>query len=296
MKRFLILFAIALVVLAGCGGGGGGTGGSNGGASGSVVGRVLSVQTGGPVSPAATVQVGSNTSSTSTADGSFTVDAPTGSTNLIVDTHNQFGVWNFTIPAVNGTVDAGDLWVGPEQVTVTGQVVSSADNLPVAGATVSFAGRTATTNAQGIFSLSNVAYSSSTQTAFWGIVGTATASQFFKSDFSAAPAVANNGIVTVNDIVLTPLSDDDPPPLPGNIVGRVTPLAQASGTVVTLKDNSGNAVRTFNVGPSGGYSFWVSPGTYTLEFQNGTLTAPTQSVNLTATDQVFRVSDVALDG
>lgn len=297
MKRFLILFSIALIALAGCGGGGGGTSGStNGGGEGSVVGRVLNVQTGGPISPPATVQVGSNSSTTSTVDGSFTVSAPNGSTSLLVDTHDQFGVWTFPIPSVSGTVDAGDLWVGPEKVTLTGRVVSAADNLPVAGATVNFAGRTGTTNAQGIFTLADVAYSSATQTAFWGIQGTVNAGGFFKSDFSAAPSVANNGTVTVSDVVLTPLSDNDPPPIPGNIVGRVLPSDQASGTLVTLKDNGGNAVRTFNVGPNGAYSFWVSPGAYTIEFQNGTNTAPTQSVTLTATDQVVRVSDVTLHG
>jgi hypothetical protein len=296
MKRLLILLAIVCVALSGCGGGGGG-GPTGSGGNGAVVGRVLNVVTGGPLSPAATVQVGNNTSSTSPADGSFTVTAKNGSTTLLVDTHNAtFGVWSFTIPAVSGTVDAGDVWVGPEKVTVTGRVIASTDLQPIAGAKVSFAGRTATTDSTGIFSLTNVAYSSATQTAFWGIAGSAVATGFFNTQFSTSPAVANSGVVTVSDVVLTPLSDTDPPPLPSNIIGRVLPLSEASGTIVTLKDGTGNAVRIFNVGSNGAYGFWIAPGSYTVTYQNGSKTATSQSVTLGAPDQVIRVPDAVLHG
>lgn len=296
MKRLLILFALVCVIFTAvaCGGGGSGTG--SGGGQGAVVGRVLNIETGAPLNNPATVQVGSNTANTSPDDGSFLVQAPNGSTTLLVDTHGLFGVRTFSIPSVNGTVDAGDLWVGPEQVTLTGRVVSSTDLQPIAGATVSFGGRNGVTNAQGIFTLANVAYSSNTQTAFWGIVGSATATNFFKTDFSTAPSVANNGVVTISDVVLTPLSDPNPPPAPANIIGRVLPSDQAPGTIVTLRDSGGNVVRTLNVGPSGGYSFWVPPGNYTVSFQNGTLTATSQSVTLATTDQVVRVPDVTLHG
>jgi hypothetical protein len=290
----VVLVATIFTGLSGCGGGGGGT--STSGGSGNVVGRVLNVETGGPLSPVATVQVGKNTSTTSPADGSFIVAAPTGATSLLVDTGALFGVVPFTIPPVSGTTDAGDLWVGPQMVTLTGRVVSSVDNQPIANATVSFAGRTGTTNAQGVFSIPKVAYSSTTQTAFWGIEGSAIATGFFNSTFSAAPSVANNSVVTVADIPLTPLSDTTPPDVPANILGRVTPTAQASGTIVTLKDHLGNPVRIFNVGSDGDYAFWVPPDNYTLTYGNGALTAADQSVSLTSTNQVVHVPDVALHG
>jgi len=290
----LILSIIAVALLSGCGGGGGG--GTSTGGTGNVVGRVLDVQTGGPVSPAATVQVGNNTSSTDVSDGSFVVSAPNGSTSLIVDTHGVLGVWTFTIPSVNGTTDAGDLWVGPQKVTVTGRVVSSVDNQPVPGATVKFAGRTGLTDANGIFTLANVAYSSTTQTAFWGIEGSAIAPGFFNTAFSTAPAVANNGVVTVADVPLTPTSDTTPPDPPANILGRVTPSDKATGTIVTLKDHLGNVVRIFNVGSNGDYAFWVPPDNYTITYKNGTATAPDQSVSITTADQVVHVPDVILNG
>ena len=300
MKRsvaFLVLLVVAIFAftgLAGCGGGGGSS--SSGGGAGQVVGRVLNVQTGGPVSPAATVQVGNSSTSTDLSDGSFTVSAPTGATTLIADTHGALGVWTFTIPAVNGTTDAGDLWVGPEKVTLTGRVVSSVDSQPITGATVTFGGRTGTTDNTGTFSLANVAYSSLTQTAFWGIEGSAGATGFFSSTFSAAPSVANNGLVTIADIPLTPLSDTTPPGNPANIVGKVTPSGDATGTTVTLKDHLGNVVRIFNVDSSGDYSFWVPPDTYTLIYANGAFSAPNQVVTVTSTTDVEHVPDAILNG
>lgn len=296
MKRSLLVIAAACLIVAGCGGGGSSTNTSTTGTPGTVVGRVLNVETGGPLSPAATVQVDSNTTTTDASDGSFTVSANAGAKTVLVDTHALFGVWSFAIPAVNGTTDAGDLWVGPQKVTLTGHVLSSTDSQPVAGATVSFGGVTGITNAQGVFSLPNVAYSSTTQTAFWGIQGSAVATGFFASTFSAAPAVANNGVVTVSDVLLTPLSDTTPPNNPANIVGRVTPSSKASGTMVTLAVTGGNVVRIFNVDSTGDYSFWVPDGSYTVTYANGTATAPAQSVTLTSTDQVVHVPDVVLNG
>ncbi len=296
MKRLFFLLTAACLIIVGCGGGGGGGRTGTTGTPGAVVGRVLNVETGGPLSPAVTVQVGSNTADTSVADGSFTLSAPAGLTTLLVDTHGLFGVWTFTIPPVNGTVDAGDLWVGPQKVTLTGRVVDSTSAQPISGATVSFAGAVGKTNAQGIYSLANVAYANSTQTAFWGIQGSAVATGFFATTFSAAPSVANNGVVTVADVVLTPLSDTTPPGNPANIIGRVTPSNKASGTIVTLKITGGNVVRIFSVDSSGDYSFWVPAGNYTVTYQNGTATAPAQSVTLSSPDQVVHVPDVVLNG
>ncbi|HZH99146.1 MAG TPA: hypothetical protein VEX38_09265, partial [Fimbriimonadaceae bacterium] len=202
--KYLILLP-ALLIMAACGGGGGG---SVGGAdTARLVGRVLNVETGAALNPAASVQVGNASTLTSTQDGSFGLSAPAGSTNVVVDTRNAFGTWNFTIPPLTGTLDAGDLWVGPQRVTLRGRVLDASNNQPIANAVVSFAGRTGRTTADGRFALAEVAYSNATQTAFWGIRGSVTANSYFRTDFSAQPNTAVNGSVTVNDILLTPTSD-----------------------------------------------------------------------------------------
>lgn len=289
MKRLTLLIA-GLFILAGCGGGGGGTSGGGGGAS-EVDGFVLDVQTGGATNPQSTVSIGSNSAKTDAGDGSFQVAAATGATTVAVATGSSYGNWTFTIPPVNGTVSVGALWVGPTQVQVKGRLLSSTNGNPVPGATISFAGRQGLTAADGTFTLNQVAYSSTSQAAFWGIEGTAHATGFFDSTFSAQPNVAVGGVVTVNDILITPSSDINPPPPPFNIWGKVSPANAAPGTVATLKEN-GTPVRIFNVGSDTNYYFWIQPGTYTIDFVKGALHATT-SVTLTQTNQVIR-KDVTL--
>jgi hypothetical protein len=65
----------------------------------------------------------------------------------------------------------------------------------------------------------------------------------------------------------------------------VTTLSASPGTTVTLNLN-GTAYRTTTVGSSGTYYFWVPAGTYTVSFSQTGFTAPTESVTLTATNQV----------
>jgi hypothetical protein len=255
---------------------------------------VLSIDTGGPTNPQSTVQVGTKSTTTLAADGSFTLNVSTGATALLVDTHSAFGVFNFQIPAASGTDDVGDLWVGPEKIALQGRVLNSTNSQPAPGLTVSFAGRTGTTDANGNFALADVAYSSATQTAFWGIDGIVTGTGFFLQQFSAFPQVASAGVVNVGDILVTPSSDVNPPPAPFNIQGRVLPPGEAVGTIVTLKQG-GTPVRVFNVGSSdGSYFFWVTPGSYTVEFHNNTLNAPTQNVTVPASNSLVTVPDVTL--
>lgn len=286
MKTWLILI-IALLV-AGCGGGGGGTGGTS-----TAVGRVLNVQTGQPPNPAATVSLGGGTAvATSSVDGSFAATGPSGSTQLTVDT-GTFGVKTFAVPPVNGIDAVGDFWVGPEEVTLTGRVVSGTDGSLVQGATVSFAGRTATTNSSGVFQLQNVAYSSTTQSVFWGIVGTIRKTGFVATSFTASPFTSSGGVVSIGDVLITSLTDPNPPGQPYNIYGKVLAGVSVSGTVVTLKQ-SGTPVRIVNVGQDGNYYFWVSAGTYTISYQLGGLTAPDQNANLAQPNQVVHIPNVTL--
>lgn len=278
--------ALALALAIGCGGGGGG-GGGNGGGLGSVVGRILDVRTGAAPNPQATVQTSAANGLTDSADGSFTVASSTGTTQVTVIGGVGIPVFTFETAPVNGTTDIGDLWVGPETVTVRGKVLDSTTSDPVIGATVSFAGRTATTNTNGVFQLQNVAYASSTQVAFWGIAGSAKATGYFLNEFSAAPNAAIGGVVDVNDILLTPVSNPDPPGVPYNIWGKISPAADAPGTVVTLKQG-GSTVRIFNVPADGVYLFWVPPGTYKISYQKGPKTAPDATATLDKPNSVVR--------
>lgn len=285
-SRLASLFLLALMFFCflGCGGGGGSKP-----KTATLVGRVLNVESGGPTNPQSTVQQGSGSVQTNLSDGSFQLPASAGASSITIDTHSQaLGVWTFTFPAVpTGVTDLGDLWVGPERVTVQGTIRDSTNSNPVSGATVSFGGRTATTNASGLFSLVDVAYSSATQTAFWGIVGTVRAAGYFATDFSTQPNVAAGGVVSLGDIFITPTSDPNPPGPPYNIWGLVSAAGGPQGAVVRLKVG-GNDVRVFNVGADGKYLFFVNPGTYTISASKGSLTAPDQQVTLTQPNEVIR--------
>lgn len=281
-------FAIAIAfTLLGCGGGGGGGGGGH-----TVDGRVLDVSTGGPPNPAVTVRIGSRSATTSLVDGSFTIGAvPSGASSLTVETGTPPD-WSFAIGPVNANIDVGDLWIGPERVTVTGTVLDAATNNPVANANVRFAGRSGITNASGVFSLLDVAYSSATQTAFWGIVGRITALGYVQAEFSAQPNTAIGSVVTVDPILLTPSSNPDPPGTPYNIWGLITAPGGPSGSVVRLKQG-GVDVRVFNVGADGRYLFFVAPGSYVISASKGASTAPDVAVTLTQTNEVIR-RDIAI--
>jgi uncharacterized protein YodC (DUF2158 family) len=278
-SKLLALFVLILVIF-GCGGGGGGVGGTNA----TLVGRVLDVRNGGPISPVATVQSGGQSVQTQ-ADGSFQLTVASGTTSVTVDA-GTFGAFTFTVPAASGTTDVGDLWVGPQKVTVTGRVLDSTNGTAVEGATVTFAGRRATTNSVGTYRLENVAYSNTSQAAFWGIVGKVRAVDYFDVSFTASGKTAVSGTVTLDEIRMTPSDGTNPPPFPFTIWGTVSPTADATGTVVTLKE-AGTAVRVYNVGSDGAYYFWVVPGTYTIEARKGAL-ADDETATLTQTNEVVR--------
>jgi hypothetical protein len=267
MKRALLFFIVTLMLaIAGCGGGGGGGGGPTGQ---TVTGRVLNVITTSAPNPQAQIQVGSTTALTDATDGSFTIKVPVGTTSLLVDTRSTLGVFTFTIPSVTGTTDVGDLYVGPEKIVVTGKVIDSTNSAPIVGATVSFAGRTGTTDASGIYTLNDVAYSSTSTTGFQGITGSVQASGYFANTFSANGLTATAGSVTFDDILLVPGSDSNPPPGPFTIFGKVGPTALAVNASVTVFDGT-TAIAHTTSGTDGLFYVWVAPGTYTLKVENGT--------------------------
>lgn len=287
MTKLLILLSAALLA-AGCGGGGGG--GSV--APASIVGRVLDIQTGGPPSPQASVGVPSASSVlTSAADGSFTLSANAGASQLLVT--SAYPAFSFITAPAAGTTDVGDLWIGPQKVTLHGRIVDSSTTIPVSGATVRFAGVKGTTNGAGVFDLANVAYSDTNQASFWGIVGSINATNYFDQNFTASPNVAVASVVDVGDILITPSSNTTPPGPPYDIVGRVLPVGGSLGAVVTLKQN-GSTVRVFNVGNDGVYTFWVPAGSYTITFAKAAQTAPTQNATVIQQNTVVHVPDVTL--
>jgi hypothetical protein len=285
MKNVLLLLILLTLVACGGGGGGGGTA--------TAVGRVLNVQTGQAPNPDAMVSLGGGTPvATSSVDGSFAAVGPAGSTLITVDT-GVFGVKTFTVPPVTGTAGVGDLWIGPEEITLIGRVVNAGDSSLIQGAAVSFAGRTGTTNSSGVFQLTNVAYSSANQSVFWGIIGTVKKTGFVNANFSASPRVAVGGVIDVGDLLITSLTDPNPPPQPYNIYGKVLAQGGPAGAIVTLKLGV-TPVRVVNVGSDGKYYFWVSPGNYTISYQKGPLTAPDENANLTQPNQVIQIHDVIL--
>ncbi|HEY0865741.1 MAG TPA: carboxypeptidase regulatory-like domain-containing protein [Fimbriimonas sp.] len=282
-----VLIALLALALAGCGGGGGS--GSPGGQTVRVTGYVVSVESGGAIAPRPTVQIGSASVQADVNDGSFAIDAPKGSTEVLVTTE-AYGTFRFTVPPlVEEGTDLGVLWVGPQKVTVTGTVVDATSNARIPGATVLFGGQRTTANAQGEFTIPNVAYAPNG--AFGSIQGTARANGYFAGSFTAEGLTPSGGRVDVGTVLLTPVGDDTPPPGPYNIWGRVTPAADAPGATVVLSEG-GNAIRQTTVGQDGRYFFWVPAGTYTLSFTKGNLSAGA-TVSLTDSNQVVQ-KDVTL--
>jgi len=293
----LAMAILSAALLAGCGGGGSSGGG---GGNATLIGRVLNIETGGAPNPLASIQGISGSPSTSSAqeDGSFSLGPVSNGTTQVkvVPNHpDNWPVYTFTFAPADGNTAVGDLWVGPQKITLHGRAVSAATTLPIANATVTFGGQTGVTNASGVFDIPGVAYSATTQAAFWGIVGSIRkAPEFFKVDFTASPNVESGGVVDVGDILLTPANDPNPPGAPYNISGRVLPIGGSSGCVVTLKQGA-TAVRVFNVDATGIYRFWIVPGTYDVTFEKGAQTAPTKTVTVTQPNLPVTVPDVTLN-
>lgn len=266
MHRLLFLFLIA--VLIGCGGGGGG-----GGSAALLVGRVLWVESNAATDPVASVAAGTATTTTDPIDGSFVLSAPVGTTSITVS-YSDGGapvVFTFTFPPASGTVDLGDLYIGPETVTVHGTVRDASDDQPVSGATVKLAGRTATTDANGEFNLLDVAYSSSAPAAFGDLLGEVSKAGYVTRQFNP-PTTAVAGVVEVGILQLSPTSQDQPPPTPANITGRVLPVNDGAGALVELLDSGMNVIRSTIADGGGNYQFWAGAGTYTVRATSGLMT------------------------
>jgi hypothetical protein len=270
VRPLLLLVLAALLV--GCGGGGGSQ------VNALLVGRVLWIESNSATDPAASVSSGGNTTTTDVIDGSFVLQAPVGATSVTVS-YSDGGppvVFTFNFPPASGTVDLGDLYIGPETVTVHGTVTDASDDQPVAGATVKLAGRTAVTAANGEFNLLDVAYSSSQSAAFGDLIGEVSKPFYVTRQFNP-PTVAVGGVVEVGTLQISPESLDEPPPLPANITGSVLPVNDGAGALVELLEGP-NVIRTTTADGEGHFRLWAPVGSYTVRATNGpkTGTAPVE--------------------
>ena len=279
-SAFTLLVGIILFFALGCGGGGGG-GGTTTPTTVTVSGSILWIETLNPTNPASTVAIGGKSTTTDLGSGFFSVEVPAGQTQATVTFVPGGGspvVSTFTFPAATRDVDLGDLYIGPSSVTVHGRLVSSADASPIAGGTVSFAGRTAISASDGSFNLTNVAYPTSNFAGFLSLSGTAAATNFFNQSFQPS-GTATSGVVNIGDVALVASGTDSPPALPANLVVSVQPIASSGGTLVSVKQG-GVVVTSGTVGGDGRVQFWLPIGAYTLTATKGALSG-TQSANIT---------------
>lgn len=272
-SRILPAVVALVLALAGCGGGGGG-GGGGGTVLVPLTGRVLWIESGSGTNPASTVRVGTESTTTDVIDGFFDFNAPTGSTQATVTYAPSSGapiVRTFTFPALTAQTDLGDLYIGPQEVSVRGKAVDASDGSPVAGATVTLGGRRATSGSDGSFSVEKVAYSATNPAVFLGLDGVVSATNYFARHFSPQ-SLATGGVVQVGSIALTPLGSADPPPPPHTLQGQATPIGQGANATVEVLQSS-VVVRSGKADDQGRYKFWLPTGTFTLRATKGASTA-----------------------
>ncbi len=286
MNRWVAAFLLlTLVIFAACGGGGGGSSIPN---SVNVVGNIYWVETGAAPNPPATVRIGDVAVTTDEIDGYFSLDVPPGTHTLTityVPTSGPPVVRTVALGLVTADLDLGEIYIGPEEVTLTGTVRDSQTSEPVPGATVRFAGRATLTGSNGQFTLGNVAYSSNTQNVFLGLQGKVDKAGYFTSFFSP-PGTPVGGVIDVGTIALVPQGSTNPPPLPFNVNGTVVPA-----TVAQIQVLSGTTlIRQVTSDPAGQFTLWLPAGTYTITATAGSLTGTTSvtvtNVNSTTSVQV----------
>ncbi len=265
MRAALFLIA-TLLLLIGCGGGGG-TGTTP---TANLVGRIIWVETNGAPDPAASVTASGNSVQTDINDGSFNIQVDVGTTSITVSYSSGGGspvIRTFNFAPASGTVDLGDLYIGPDEITLVGTVEDASNGQPVDAALIKFAGRSGTTDINGNFAIPNVAYSAGNPAAFGDIVGEITKGGYVRRLFNP-PTTANAGQVIVGTLLISPTSSDTPPPTPANLTGTIQPVNDGAGATVKLMDGL-TEVRSTVADGSGQYKFWAPTGSYTVEAENG---------------------------
>lgn len=286
----LLVGLLLLITLSACGGGGGGFGG------GAVLqGRVVLVATGNPPNPSATVEAGGRSTQTNTQEGTFQLSVSVNTTQLIVRTPGlpQF---TFRLPVLQAgqTYDLGDLYVGPQTVSVQGSVVNALTQEPVGEAEVTLLGQRAFTNPiNGRFTLNDVAYDPE------GILdpeGEIRRTGFIPRRFLVdQPAVG--GVIDLGEIPILPETDENPPAGPGNVQGVViVPADTPVGVRVDIYSPPDASVPNESVilaQPNGQFRLWLLPGNYRLVFVKGTRTA-TRTVTVTSLETPINLGQITL--
>ncbi len=277
--RNLWLGLLGLMLL-GCGGGGGG-----GTVMATIIGRVLWVETNAATDPASSVSAGGVSGTTDPIDGFFSLTVPRGTSQVTVSFTPAGAptpvVMTFAFAPVVGSVDLGDLYIGPDQVTVHGTVTDASDGSLVQGATVTLGGRSATTDFVGEFNLLNVAYSVASPAAFGDLLGEVSKTDFVTRQFNP-PVTATLGVVEVGTLVISPESLTTPPPFPVNLTGTVLPSPDGAGATVEILDGL-TVIRTTTADGAGQYGVWVPVGTFTVKATSGLKTG-TAAATMTSTN------------
>lgn len=254
-----------------CGGGGGGGGG--GGATATVKGTVLSVETNTAYTPPATITIGGQ-ATTVQADGTFTISNAPASAKQASVAATGAQPRTLTIALTAGqTTDLGTIYLTSDTAgytaTVTGRIVTQDTNQPVGNATVQLAGATAVTSADptklGTFQIDNLPVGLGNVS---GTYGKVTANGFSDKPITdetlRLPLAA--GANPLGDIPIASPVGSTPPTGPYTIAGSVTVQgAKPSAAVTIVLTNNGNTLATISTDANGGYSFWVVPGTYTVQ-------------------------------
>ena len=274
MRRGCAAIFLAGLVLLGCAGGGSGGGPANA----TLFGRILWIESNAAPDPQASVSAGLGSTQSDIVDGSFTLEVSVNTDSVLVSYSSGGGeppvVMEFTFPPARGTVDIGDLYIGPDLINVHGTVVDASDLSPLADATVKLGGRSAATEVNGEFTLIDVAYSFSSPAAFGDLIGEVTKQEFVTRLFGP-PTTPISGVIEVGTIPLSPESSGDPPPLPFNISGTILPIADGVGATVEIKQGA-TTIRTTIADIPAQYRFWVPAGTYTIVATSGNKTGSAQ--------------------
>lgn len=278
-----VLAFVCAVIALGCGGGGGGGSTAK---DVTISGAVFNIENMAPTNPASSVTISSKSTTTDLTTGVFSIAVPSGAKTANVTFVPAGGtpqVFDYTFPTVTADQEIGDLYVGVSKVSVRGRLVNSANATPIAGGSVAFAGRTATSASDGTFSLNSVAYPAANFAGFFSLVGSASATNFFNGSFQAS-TTAVGSVVSVGDVPLVPSGSDSPPALPANAILTVGPVQ--SGVVIIVNKGS-SIITTGTTNTDGQLRLWLPIGTYTIAASKGTLNG---NANLTITNLTTPVS------
>jgi hypothetical protein len=279
-----------MISTGGCGGGGGGV------APADVVGRIVSVGSGSPIS-GASVNI-SGRSTTTLADGTFVLrDVPSNALQMTVS-----GTGLQTLTAKLGTLtpnavnDLRDIFVlatadgGGYTANITAQVVRADTLAPVPGAIVLISGNGAVTDATGHFTIEGLPTGLGASATPVGVIKATSQGLEDKPVLIDFPLVASPPVNDLGQIQMAPPVGEIPGG-PFNIKGKIglQGVTDLKDTVVTLKVKStGATVGTFTTGSDGLYGFWVVAGTYTV---TATHTGPPAFVSKTQDAVLTKINE-----